>query len=175
MNTYIYLHGLYSSRESFKFQAIKERFHNAYALEWTPETDIDQLLENSIEMIRNWHSQSEKLVLVGDSMGGNFACQLKERLKKEEIYVHLVLINPLLDICSVNDLLLIPESVRKYIRVIKHIQDALIFISKYDEVIDFSKIEDTVFRNSATVYELDDVHRCPKFIENLNVIDKFVG
>ena len=173
MIKYIYIHGLNSSKESFKYKIIQNAFSNTECVEWHVDDNIDMQLELIAQhlFLKNLNYE-DKIIIIGDSTGANFAYQLREKLKNVKVYAGLVLLNPLLSLESVYDPSVFPTSIKKYIIDIKDIDDSLLILSNNDEVLDNSFINRNMLY-STTVVKVDDVHRLLTFEKYINLIENY--
>lgn len=170
--TLLYIHGLGSDRYSRKFQLLKEYFKSEFDydfIEWNNESDISKLLDEAEIRLKN----AEKLILIGDSTGANFAYQLRERLLNQGRESILILSSPLLDIEErIADFefpkLLLPQ-LKKY----KNPKNTLIIATKNDKVLNQNWLFYTDFENVKLI-EVDDNHRLEKFHESLLEIKKYI-
>ena len=65
-------------------------------MEWKNDSNIPSLLNEAEKWLQS--EPTDQIVLVGDSTGANFAYQLRERLKEEDIKSILILTSPLLNV-----------------------------------------------------------------------------
>lgn len=137
----LFIHGYGSDRNSHKFQDLKTYFaqeYNCQCLEWVVFSDIPYLLnlvvQKSIKM--------KNVIIVGDSMGGNLAYQLLQIRNRPED--KLVLFSPLLDTYTIKIALPFPEIFCHYLVKISNLENALVIVSKKDEVIDQQFVFDVV-------------------------------
>lgn len=177
---YYYVHGLNSSSKSSKFLSFSanEEFKNMECLEWLSEDNLIEKISFWNEIISKAHNEYDRIVIVGDSFGGNLACQIKDSLwKTNREYVSLVLINPLLDISYLINSDIIPNDLRNYVISKTQIIESLIFISQYDEVINnIQLIGDNPFikHNNQIVLDLKNDHKFSEIDKYFEVICGFV-
>lgn len=136
----LYFHGLGSNKDSRKFKLIENAFdrtHNCFCVEWGNDTDISGLLTD----LWSLYKDKDELVLIGDSTGGNYAYQLRERLKVFGVKIKLVLLNPLLDFSNRIANFSFPEKLEETLEKIKELDHCFLLQSNRDEVIDHSKME----------------------------------
>ncbi len=178
---YYYIHGLNSSKKSGKFLLFSgnEEFQNIECLEWFSEDNLTEKISFWSEIINKIHNEYDRIVIVGDSFGGNLACQVKDSLwKTNKEYVSLVLINPLLDISYVINKEIIPNHLRNYIVPKTRITESLVFISQYDEVINHIQlIGDNPFikHNNQIVLDLESDHKFSGIDTYFQVVSRFVN
>lgn len=162
---YYYIHGLNSSSKSSKFLLFSnnEEFKNIECLEWISENNMTKKLNLWSDKIKKIYDEYDRIVIIGDSFGGNLACHLKQLLwKTSNKYVSLILINPLLEISYVANYKIISNHLRNYIVPITRITESLIFISQNDEVINnIQLIGDNPFikHNNQIVLDLENDHK----------------
>src|SRR5690606_4375905 len=97
MKKMVYFHALDSGKSSRKFRLLKDHLGDRYELlciEWNVDTDFRILMFNLFKRLL----REPEVVLIGDSTGGNFACQIRDILVQNHIKVTLILLNPLLSI-----------------------------------------------------------------------------
>lgn len=93
----LYIHGLGSDSNSRKYLNLKDYFKEEYqfdCIEWKNDSDISELLNKAESHLKN----EDKIILVGDSTGANFAYQLRERLQETRKNVILITTSPLFNI-----------------------------------------------------------------------------
>jgi predicted esterase YcpF (UPF0227 family) len=165
MTKYIYIHGLNSSKNSYKYKILNQRF-DMIILEWDKLTNINSKIDEIIKNI----NPSDKLMLIGDSTGGNFACQLRDKLNILNIYSKLVLLNPLLNIESlIIDIM--PNEILKYIKPINEIKDALLIISNNDEVVNNKDLNS--FEETTNIVRVNDTHKLENIEEYIYLISDY--
>ena len=141
-------------------------------IEWSVDDNIDNRLEViSQHIYLNSRNYSDKIILVGDSTGGNFACQLRDKLKNVKIYTGLVLLNPLLSLKSVYNTDIFSDNIKKYIEDINVIDDALLIVSKDDEVINNNIKKDMLY--CTKVIRVDDSHKLITFTNYIDTIKDY--
>lgn len=174
MTTYVYIHGLHSSSESFKCKILQKYFENVICLEWANDEDIEKRLEliSGHIFLERMNNRFEDVVIVGDSTGGNFSVQLKEKLKNMGIYSSLVLINPLFNLDQLQDPSIMPDNIKKFVKTIETFEDSLILLSNNDEVLDHSKISKYILSNNG-IKRIDDIHRCMTFEDHISEIENY--
>src|SRR5690606_29074686 len=97
MKKLVYFHGLGSNKNSRKFRLLKDYLGDRYELicvEWYVYTDFRILIFNVFKRLL----REPEVVLIGDSIGGNYACQMRDLLMRNNVRTTLVLLNPLLSI-----------------------------------------------------------------------------
>lgn len=165
-----YFHGLGSNKESRKFKLIKNAFdisHSCFCVEWRNDTDISGLLTD----LWSLYKDKEELVLIGDSTGGNFAYQLRERLKDSGVKIKLVLLNPLLDFSNRIASFPFPEKLEKSLEKIKEIDHCFLLQSNRDEVIDHSQMK---IGPEVEQLIIDDTHRLLTFEKYVDAIKEYL-
>lgn len=165
MTKYIYIHGLNSSKNSSKYKILKKRF-DMMILEWDKQTNIDSKIDAIIKDI----NPSDKLILIGDSTGGNFACQLRNKLNNLNIYSKLVLFNPLLNIESLS-IDIMPNEILKYIKPITEIKDALLIISNNDNIVDNKDLKR--FEKTTNIIRVNDTHKLKTLEKYIELISDY--
>ena len=171
MITYVYLHGLHSSKESFKYKILQKAFNNTICIEWNEYSNINDILNQATDEIAE--IDTDRIIIIGDSTGGNFACQLRNLLlNKKNIHAGLVLLNPLLTIEAVYDRSIINKGLQNYLSHIYQIEDAIIFTSIDDAIINHEKIHPYIKRNT-NIIEVIDNHRFESFESFIQVIEKY--
>lgn len=169
MQRIIYIHGLGSSKRSSKFKELKKVYPQIECFEWD-ENDI-LMISKLIEFSKTF-DKSQEIIIIGDSTGGNFAIQLRMMIEKyQNTYAKLVLLNPLLDISKVH--IEIPENVKNRLSKITEIHEALIFISKNDDIVDHTIPESISLH--CKIVKIDDTHKLSKFPEYLHIIDNYIN
>ena len=166
----LYFHGLGSNKDSRKFKLIENTFdstHSCFCVEWEKDTDISGLLND----LWSLYKDKEELVLIGDSTGGNYAYQLRERLKVSEVKTKLVLLNPLLDFSNRIANFPFPEKLEKILEKIKEIDHCFLLQSNRDEVIDHSKMNIGLEVEQLII---DDTHRLLTFEKYVDSIKEYV-
>lgn len=166
----LYFHGLGSNKDSRKFKLIKNAFdctHSCFCVEWGTDTDISELLTD----LWTHYKDKKELVLIGDSTGGNYAYQLREKLKASGMKIKLVLLNPLLDFSSRIANFPFPEKLEKSLEKIKEIDHCFLLQSNRDEVIDHSCIN-RGFEVEQLI--IDDTHRLLTFENYVDSIKEYV-
>ena len=132
----LYIHGLGSDRNSRKFVNIKEYFKDQFEynfVEWKYESNISSLLNEAKKWLES--EPTDQIVLVGDSTGANFAYQLREKLKENNMQSILVLTSPLLDISNRTRNVEFPKNLISQLWQIENPEDALIIATQKDEVL----------------------------------------
>lgn len=137
-------------------------------MEWQEDSVINLLLNNTVKQFENY----EALIIIGDSTGANFACQLKELRQNEEDI--LILMSPLLDIEQKNFDILFPVTLSDQIKKMVPSKNSLIIASQTDEVLNQSILFDENTYQSFAVLEVNDSHRLENFREYLPAIRAFI-
>lgn len=169
----LYFHGLNSDKTSRKFLNLQEHFSaylNIYCIEWNNNTDIADLL-NSIE--ENFRFR-EKMVVIGDSTGANFAYQLKERRKNTGKKTALILLNPLLNFEKrQKNIHPFPEKLNPYLAQITAPEDVFLIVSKNDNILNHDYLLQKPFVNSQ-VLQVNDNHRLSKFKDYISELEEYI-
>lgn len=174
MKKLLYIHGLGSGRNSRKFINLKDYFKDQFDynfLEWNNDSDISALLNEADKWLKS--EPEDQIVLVGDSTGANFAYQLRERLKENNIKSILILTSPLLDIDNRIGDFEFPKSIIPQLWKIENPEDALIIATQKDEVLNQKLLFEKLFKNIELI-EVDDNHRLEKFENYLSSIEKYI-
>ena len=168
----LYIHGLGSDRNSRKFLNLKDYFKDHFNynfVEWNNDSNISVLLD----IAENWLKSEDQIILIGDSTGANFAYQLRERLKENNIKSILVLTSPLLDIDNRIADFEFPKNIIPQLWKIENPEDALIIATQKDEVLNQKLLFKKSFKNIKLI-EVDDNHRLEKFENYLSSIKKYI-
>lgn len=128
---YYYIHGLHGSKNSKKFLELQKKYTTIQCLDWTINDNIEKKIVEWERLIRE--NNVDYTCIIASSTGANFALQLRKKIK---FFVHLVLINPLLNNYYLLDTSVIPEQLNKYLIQFEELRQSLILISEKDEVID---------------------------------------
>jgi len=173
---YYYLHGLGGSRHSTKFTELQKEYKNIECLEWEVTADcqyISNLIISWQNQILVLYEQYDVVCIIANSTGANFALQLKELLKPN--FIHLVLINPLLDLVCLFDKSIMPKILLPSIIKTKKFNSVLILIAKNDSVIDninflnhtqFIKNNNHIIIDSISTHKYESMHKYYKEIES---------
>lgn len=167
----LYIHGLDSNRYSRKFIALQHYFENDFHfdfVEWDIDSNIEQLLLQTIDK----YSKEQPLLIIGDSMGANFACQL--RTLRGNRNDRLILTSPLLCLDKTLIAIDLPQSIRKQIISIPSPHDALIIFTSKDEILDQTWLSNAQLSN-IELLEVDDNHRLENFDEILPSIRLYLS
>ena len=167
----LYIHGLGSDRNSRKFLSLKEYFKDEFEydfLEWFNDSDIHQLIQKKNTELQN----VEKLVIIGDSTGANFAYQLRDlRKSKQDI---LILTSPLLDIEKRVADFDFPKSIIPYLKKYNNPENAFIIVAFKDEVLNQNwLISSEMPKNLELSFEKDN-HRLERFDDYLKDIRRYI-
>ncbi|WP_164123063.1 YqiA/YcfP family alpha/beta fold hydrolase [Sphingobacterium sp. xlx-130] len=155
MKQLLYIHGLGSGRDSRKYKLIEQSFrstHHCTCAEWNSDTDIKLFLFNLFKR----YLGIKELVIIGDSTGGNYACQLRDLLISNSVSVRLVLLNPLLNIANRIAYHPFPDTLRDSLAAIDQVDHCFLLQSLYDEVIDQTKVR---LGERVVQLKVDDSHR----------------
>lgn len=172
MKKLLYIHGLGSDRNSRKFLNLKDYFKDQFNynfVEWNNDSNISALLD----IAENWLKSEDQIILIGDSTGANFAYQLRERLKENNIKSILILTSPLLDIDNRIGDFEFPKNIIPQLWKIENPEDALIIATQKDEVLNQKLLFEKLFKNIELI-EVDDNHRLEKFENYLSSIEKYI-
>lgn len=116
---------------------------------------------------------AEDLIIVGDSTGANFACQLRERIKQLGGEPVLILTSPLLDINNRIADFDFPGKLIPQLWKIENPQDAMIIASKEDEVLNQKVLFEKKLKN-IELLEVDDGHRLENFHTYIPKIKNYI-
>ena len=167
----LYIHGLGSDRNSRKFLSLKKYFKDEFEydfLEWFNDSNIDSLIQNKNNKLKN----IEKLIIIGDSTGANFAYQLRDfRNSKQDI---LILTSPLLDIEKRVADFDFPETIIPYLKKYSYAENAFIIAAFEDEVLNQKWLSSKETENLIILF-VNDNHRLEKFDEFLPEIEKYIN
>jgi len=170
MKTLIYLHGLGSSAASRKFVCLKEVFGSKYNVvcpEWTYKISIRVMLGNLYRQYEN----EKSIIIIGSSTGGNFAYQLREKLRLDGVKVKLILINPLLHLEQRTSQRTFPSNLVGYMSEIKEVKDCSLILSNEDEAIDHSLISRG---ENVKAINIDDNHRIKNVMKLMSIIERII-
>lgn len=171
-NKIFYIHGLYGSRSSRKFNFIQEKYPQTICLEWKYNDNIDVYIENTFHMLE---VVKEPITLIGSSVGGNLAWQIQQKLLAVGKNCDLILINPLIEVAyKYEDNL--PHNLIKYIKPMLCISNTKVIIGMQDEILNaiqsraFFEIYDYNNPNELEIIIVEDDHRISNFQAILTVI-----
>lgn len=170
MKQLLYIHGLGSGRDSRKYRLIQESFHtthNCACAEWNEDSDIRLFLFNLYKR----YLDSQELVLIGDSTGGNYAHQLRDILVKNGLKVILILINPLLNLEDRIGSFPFPDSLQDSLATIEQVDHCFLLQSLYDEVIDQNQVK---IGRHVVQLKVDDSHCLFTLAEHMPVLKYYV-
>src|SRR5690606_25123746 len=119
---------------------------------WREDDSISRLLQDAVTRLRFFYKE---LIIIGDSIGGNFAYQLRELLENIGIKTSLIMLNPMLDISKRKRDVSLGENLLQYVQKIRNPRNALIILSKDDEVIDHYWLLESTFKG-VEIIEVDD-------------------
>ena len=174
MKKLLYIHGLGSGRNSRKFINLKDYFKDQFDynfVEWNNDSDISALLNEADKWLKS--EPEDQIVLVGDSTGANFAYQLRERLKENNIKLILVLTSPLLSVENRTSDFEFPKNILPQLWKIENPEDALIIATQKDEVLNQIPLFEKSLKNIKLV-DVDDSHRLLKFENYLSDIENYI-
>lgn len=170
MKKLVYFHGLGSNKNSRKFRLLKDHLGESYELlcaEWNVYTDFRILIFNVFKRLL----REPEVVLIGDSIGGNYACQMRDLLMRNNVKTTLVLFNPLLSMDTRIVSFPFPNMLLESLHDIRQIEHCLSIISINDVVIDHSSI---VYGQGTNRLVVDDVHQLLHFERYLQHIDRYM-
>lgn len=168
----LYIHGLGSDSNSRKYLNLKDYFKKQFrfdCLEWKNDSDISQLLDEAENKLKS----ENKIILVGDSTGANFAYQLRERLKEKGKNSVLIITSPLLNIDNRIADFEFPENIIPQLWKIENPENALIIASRKDKVLNQKPLFEKSL-NTIELIEADDTHRLEEFHHFLSEIEKYI-
>lgn len=172
MRTIIYIHGLYSSsKESSKFDILKNAFDNVIAFDWSvDDKHIDVKLR---ELATNLVESANDIVIIGDSTGANFAIQLREMMQSisKFSYAKLILISPLFSVDMLRDKEIMPAVIRQQIKDVDKLYDALVFMPLNDEVVKYNKKSALQF---VKIIARKDEHSFKTFSSHIDDIQAYI-
>lgn len=162
----VYIHGLGSDANSRKFQLLKAVLNDSHSIEcveWKENDNISHILrDTAIRLI----FLAKDVVIIGDSMGGNLAVQLRDALKGSRVNTSLVLLNPMLDISKRKINVPLAHTLLKHIQKIDAPINSLIILSDDDEIIDHSWLKKSTLED-VQIIEVKDTHRMMNFSEHI--------
>lgn len=170
MKELLYIHGLGSGKDSRKYKLIQQAFHTSHrctCAEWNADTDIKLFLFNLFKR----YLGSPELVIIGDSTGGNYACQLRDVLIKNGVRARLILLNPLLNIANRIADFAFPSSLEDSLAVIDEVNHCFLLQSLYDEVIDQTKVKTG---HNVIQLKVDDSHRLFTLADHIPALIAYV-
>jgi len=168
----LYIHGLGSDSNSRKYLNLKDYFKKQFrfdCLEWKNDSNISQLLDEAEKMLES----EDKIILVGDSTGANFAYQLRERLKEKGKNSVLIMTSPLMNIDDRIANFEFPENIIPQLWKIENPENALIIASRKDEVLNQKPLFEKSL-NTIELIEVDDTHRLENFRNYLPEIKNYL-
>jgi predicted esterase YcpF (UPF0227 family) len=169
---FYYIHGLGSSKESFKFLKLKKQYTNIECFDWSINDDMFIKIFEWSKIINS--NGFENTCVIASSTGANFAYQL--RLICKPNYIFLVLINPLLDIDDIYDKSIIPKQLIPYlIEKIQALTDSLILIGSLDTVIDYKNYSSFVKNNNQIIIDRYSTHKFEFINLYYKDIDKLIN
>lgn len=171
-NKVFYIHGLYGSRSSRKFNFIQQKYPQALCLEWKFNDNIEIYIENTCHMLEMVNAP---ITLIGSSVGGNLAWQIQQKLLALGKSCTLILINPLIELAyKYEDN--IPQNLIKYIKPMLFLTKTKVIIGMQDEVLNaiqsraFFEMYDFNHPNEIEIIIVNDDHRISNFQEVLSLI-----
>jgi len=174
---FYYIHGLHSSKESSKFKELKKQYNNIECLEWRINDNLDSRIFQWLKLIEN--NGFENNCIIASSTGCNFAYQLKNLCKSEfNMFIHLVLINPLFDIQVIYDKTIIPKNLKYFLEKVNDIKDSLIFVSENDEVIDnqfYINKKLSIKNNNNVIFDKNEKHKFENIKKYFQIINDYIN
>lgn len=171
MKKLVYFHGLGSNKNSRKFRLLKDHLGESYELlcvEWNVHTDFRILMFNIFKRLL----RESEVILIGDSTGGNYACQMRDLLMRNHIKTTLVLLNPLLSIENPIAAFPLPDALLESLHDIRQVEDCLSITSINDVFIDHSLI---TYGPGTSRLMVDDIHQLLHFKRYLSDIDWYIN
>ena len=160
-----YIHGLYGSRSSRKFNFIQQKYPTAVCLEWKFNDNLTFYLENTFHMLEMVEG---KITLIGSSVGGNFAWQIQQKLLEIGKDCELILINPLVELMyKYEDNF--PQHLVTYLKPMNHFVNTKVIIGLQDEVLNANQTRahfemyDFNHPNTIEIVLVEDDHRISNF------------
>lgn len=169
--TLLYIHGLGSDRYSRKFRSLKSYFKEEFNydfLEWNNDSNIHQLIEKKNTELKN----VEKLILIGDSTGANFAYQLRDLRNSANDF--LILTSPLLDLEKRIADFNFPGQLTSYLKKYPEPENAFIIATRKDEIINQKWLLSSGKPKNLQVSFVRDNHRLEKFEDYLKEIRRYI-
>ena len=120
---------------------------------------------------RQYENEKSIIIIIGSSTSGNFAYQLRERLRLDGVKVKLILINPLLHLVQRTSQRTFPSNLVGYMSEIKEVKDCSLILSNEDEAIDHSLIR---IGENVKVMSIDDNHRVKNVMKLMSIIKKII-
>ncbi len=170
-NLLIYIHGYGSDCNSRKYLLLKKYFNQSFTLdcfEYKDDFNIKSLFDNKKE---NW-STYDRILLIGDSAGANFAYQLREMLM-EDNRISLVLLSPLLSTEKILLKIDFSKNLLSQFKSISHPKNTLIIASRTDEVLSQEWLFEKQFENTE-LFEVNDNHALQNFENYIPVIERYL-
>jgi len=171
-NKVFYIHGLYGSRSSRKYNLIKEKYPTAICLEWKFNDNLTHFIENTFHMLE---MVQEPITLIGSSEGGNFAWQIQHMLLEVGISCDLILINPFVEIMyKYEDNF--PKHLLQYLKPMNHFIRTKVIIGLQDEVLNANQTRahfemyDFNHPGNVEIILVKDDHRISNFSEVMPMI-----
>lgn len=155
---FYYIHGLPGSKKSNKFLELQKQFANIECLEWTVNDAIDKKVDEWKQIIIS--NNSNNSCVIASSTGANFAVQLRKKISPD--FIHLVLINPLLNVDYLVDKSIMPVQLKSYLVKFDQIKESLILISALDSIINnmkFLEEHDVIKRSNQIIVDLEASHQ----------------
>lgn len=169
----LYIHGLNSDANSRKLSLLKSYFGDRMGydcIEWGDRTNLRFHFEEK----RNEWLNHQKLIIIGDSTGANFAYQLREQLWDSHHEIALVLLSPLMYISQAYVYIRFPLYIIPQIWNINKPARALIIASPTDEVLSQKWLFEKDFEE-VKVIGVSDEHSLRDFETYIPHIDKYVN
>jgi predicted esterase YcpF (UPF0227 family) len=170
-----YVHGYKTKPEKIKSRKFRnlnsffgEKFNYGY-MSWNENSDFDKLLDKALEQTRDYN----KVILIGDSTGANFAYQIRQYIKERKQNVKLILTSPLLDVKKrLRDIPFTGNLLRALLKI-NSPKDCLIIATNEDEVLEQKWIFENKF-NNVKVINVNDNHRLEKFQNYIKEIEEYI-
>ena len=131
---YYYIHGLHGTKNGTKFLELQKQYPEIECLEWNVNDDMNQKLIEWSKAILISYTINDNVCIIASSTGCNFAQQL--RLMQPELFLHLVLINPLLDFENIKNKSIMPDNIKQYLIKITKLESSLILLGSKDDVVE---------------------------------------
>lgn len=166
-NKVFYIHGLYGSRSSRKYNLIQQKYPHAICLEWKFNEDVNIFIENTFHMLE---MVNEPITLIGSAEGGNFAWQIQQKLLEIGKSCQLILINPLVELMHKYEDNF-PSHLIQYLKPLNQFSYTKVIIGLHDEVLNAHQTKahfelyDFNHPNQVEIILVQDDHRISNFSE----------
>lgn len=158
MKLIFYFDGPNSSPNTDKIDRLKRAFPDTYAFAIATDPDISlRYLQDQIDSTlldsKYIHHPDLQVIFIGTSLGGWYAAELADRYK-----ANAIIINPCY--CPYTQLKLfdVPDTIRIKYPPIKWLNNAIYYIGKNDQLIDYRPVLDTLYQLNARFIDNAD-HR----------------